>query len=96
MIGELYGKAKVTTSEHIKNIFEDGELDGNSVVRFYRTTVSDEKNYQVQYVNLSLVLAVGYRVRSTRGVIPPVLVPPPMRISGQFLPCIDNRWYITQ
>ncbi|WP_261850151.1 virulence RhuM family protein [Pectobacterium araliae] len=67
MIGELYGKAKSTISEHIKNIFEDGELDENSVVRFYRTTASDEKNYQVQYFNLSLVLAVGYRVRSTRG-----------------------------
>lgn len=41
MIGELYGKAKSTISEHIKNIFEDGELDENSVVRFYRTTASD-------------------------------------------------------
>ena len=67
MICELYGKAKATVSGHIKNIFEEGELDENSVVRFYRTTASDGKNYQVQYFNLPLILAVGYRVRSTRG-----------------------------
>lgn len=67
MICELYGKAKATISGHIKNIFEEGELDENSVVRFYRTTASDGKNYQVQYFNLPLILAVGYRVRSTRG-----------------------------
>ncbi|WHP33604.1 RhuM family protein [Trabulsiella odontotermitis] len=67
MICELYGKAKATISGHIKNIFEEGELVENSVVRFYRTTASDGKNYQVQYFNLPLILAVGYRVRSTRG-----------------------------
>lgn len=47
-ICELYGKAKATISEHIKNIFEDGELEENSVVRFYRTTASDGKKYQIQ------------------------------------------------
>lgn len=67
MIGELYGKAKATISGHIKNIFEDGELEEDSVVRFYRTTASDGKNYQVQYYSLPLILAVGYRVRSARG-----------------------------
>ncbi|HBC81065.1 MAG TPA: hypothetical protein DC012_03680 [Escherichia sp.] len=67
MICELYGKAKATISGHIKNIFEDGELDGNSVVRFYRTTAADGKKYQVQYFSLPLILAVGYRVRSIRG-----------------------------
>ena len=66
-ICELYGKAKATISEHIKNIFEDGELEENSVVRFYRTTASDGKNYQVQYFSLPLILAVDYRVRSPRG-----------------------------
>ena len=39
MLCELYGKAKATISEHIKNIFEEGELSEDSVVRFYRTTV---------------------------------------------------------
>ncbi len=67
MICELYGKAKATISGHIKNIFEDGELEANSVVRFYRTTASDGKNYQVQYFSLPVILAVGYRVRSPRG-----------------------------
>lgn len=67
MIGELYGKAKATISEHIKNIFAESELDENSVVRFYRTTAADGKSYNVQYFSLPLVLAVGYRVRSSRG-----------------------------
>ncbi|MEM0515474.1 RhuM family protein [Pseudoalteromonas sp. YIC-827] len=67
MIGELYGKAKATISEHIKNIFTEGELDENSVVRLYRTTAADGKSYNVQYFSLPLVLAVGYRVRSQRG-----------------------------
>ncbi|KHT31636.1 virulence RhuM family protein [Pectobacterium carotovorum] len=67
MIGELYGKAKATISEHIKNIFAEGELDENSVVRLYRTTAADGKSYNVQYFSLRLVLAVGYRVRSSRG-----------------------------
>lgn len=67
MICELYGKAKATISGHIKHIFEEGELEENSVVRFYRTTASDGKNYQVQHFSLPLILAVGYRVRSPRG-----------------------------
>lgn len=67
MICDLYGKAKATISEHIKNIFEEGELAEDSVVRFYRTTAADGKTYNVQYFSLPLVMAVGYRVRSTRG-----------------------------
>ena len=67
MICDLYGKAKATISEHIKNIFEEGELAEDSVVRFYRTTAADGKTYNVQYFSLPMILAVGYRVRSTRG-----------------------------
>ncbi|MAY14015.1 MAG: hydroxyacid dehydrogenase [Oceanospirillaceae bacterium] len=67
MICDLYGKAKATISEHIKNIFEEGELAEDSVVRFYRTTAADGKTYNVQYFSLPLIMAVGYRVRSTRG-----------------------------
>lgn len=66
-ICELYGKAKATISEHISNIFTEGELAENSVVRFYRTTADDGKQYNVKYFNLSVILAVGYRVRSVRG-----------------------------
>ncbi|MDW6002408.1 hypothetical protein VIM7927_04029 [Vibrio mangrovi] len=51
----------------IKNIFTEGELDENSVVRLYRTTAADGKSYNVQFFSLPLVLAVGYRVRSSRG-----------------------------
>lgn len=67
MICDLYVKAKAMISEHIKNIFDEGELVENSVVRLYRTTASDDKIYNVQYFSLPMILAIGYRVRSTRG-----------------------------
>ena len=65
---ELFGKAKGTISEHIKHIFEDGELHESSVVRFYRTTATDGKSYEVAHYNLEMVLALGFRVRSQAGV----------------------------
>lgn len=58
---ELFGKAKGTISEHIKHIFEDGELAEDSVVRFLRTTAADGKSYEVAHYNLDMVLALGYR-----------------------------------
>ena len=63
----LFDKAKSTISEHIKHIFEEHELDENSVVRKFRTTASDGKNYEVNYYNLDVVISVGYRVKSLRG-----------------------------
>jgi hypothetical protein len=65
---ELFGKAKGTVSEHIKHIFEDGELVENAVVRFFRTTAADGKQYEVAHYNLDMVLALGFRVRSPVGV----------------------------
>jgi hypothetical protein len=65
---ELFGKAKGTISEHIKHIFEDEELEENSVVRFYRTTAADGKTYEVSHYNLDMVLALGFRVRSPMAV----------------------------
>lgn len=65
---ELFDKAKTTISEHIKHIFEDGELREDSVVRFFRTTAADGKSYEVAHYNLDMVLALGYRVRSQAGV----------------------------
>ena len=65
---ELFGKAKGTISEHIKHIFEDGELVENSVVRLFRTTAADGKQYEVAHYNLDMVLALGFRVRSPVGV----------------------------
>jgi len=61
---ELFGTAKSTISEHLKNIFESGELDADSVVRKFRTTASDGKTYNVNYYNLDAIIAVGYRVNS--------------------------------
>ena len=63
----LFGKSKSTVSEHIKHIFEEGELDENSVVRNFRTTASDGKIYQVDYYNLDVIISVGYRVKSHQG-----------------------------
>jgi hypothetical protein len=63
----LFDKAKSTISEHIKHIFEEQELAENSVVRKFRTTASDGKNYDVNYFNLDVIISVGYRVKSLRG-----------------------------
>ncbi len=67
-IGTVFHKAKSTINEHIKNIFDDGELDRDSVVRNFRITASDGKNYDVMHYNLDMVIAVGYRVKSPQGV----------------------------
>jgi len=64
---QLFGKAKSTISEHIKHIFEDGELQQDSVVRFFRTTASDGKEYLMSYFNLDVIISVGYRVKSRQG-----------------------------
>ncbi len=64
---ELFDKDKRTISEHIQNIFREGELIEESVVRKFRTTASDGKNYQVTYYNLDVIISVGYRVSSHRG-----------------------------
>ena len=65
---ELFGKAKGTISEHIKHIFEDGELLEDSVVRLFRTTAADGKVYEVAHYNLDMVIALGFRVRSPAAV----------------------------
>ena len=66
-IGKLYNKAKSTISEHIRNIFEEKELDKNSVVRNFRTTAKDGKTYSTNYYNLDMIIAVGFRVKSSEG-----------------------------
>ncbi len=67
-MAELFDATKQNISLHLKNIFEDGELDGVSVVKESLTTATDGKRYQTQLYNLDAILAVGYRVRSPRGV----------------------------
>lgn len=63
-ITELYQTSKSNISEHIKHILEDGELDENAVVRKYRTTATDGKNYNTAHYNLDMIIALGYRVQS--------------------------------
>ena len=67
-MAELFQRDKSTISRHIKNVFEDGELVRNSVVANFATTASDGKTYQVDYYNLDVIISVGYRVKSQRGV----------------------------
>jgi hypothetical protein len=61
---ELFQKSKATISEHIKNIFEEDELEENSVVRKSRTTAADRKSYETNYYNLDVIISVGYRVKT--------------------------------
>lgn len=61
---ELYQTSKANVSEHIKNIFEEGELDRTSVVRKFRTTAEDGKNYTVMHYNLDMIISLGYRIKS--------------------------------
>ena len=61
---ELYQTSKSNVSEHIKHIFEEGELNKESVVRNFRTTAADGKEYLVSHYNLDMVIALGYRVRT--------------------------------
>ena len=64
---ELFQSSKANISEHISHIFEEGELDENSVVRNFRTTAQDGKNYNTKHYNLDVIISVGYRVKSLRG-----------------------------
>ncbi|MBQ8500070.1 MAG: virulence RhuM family protein, partial [Bacteroidales bacterium] len=61
---ELYQTSKSNVSEHIKHIFEEGELNEAAVVRKFRTTAADGKEYLVSHYNLDMIIALGYRVRS--------------------------------
>ncbi len=61
---DLYGSSKANVSEHIKHIFEEGELEEDSVVRNFRTTAADGKSYQTKYYNLDMIISLGYRIKS--------------------------------
>jgi len=67
-MAELFDATKQNISLHLKNIFKDGELDSDSVVKETLTTAADGKQYKTRLYNLDAILAVGYRVRSLRGV----------------------------
>lgn len=61
---DLFQSSKANISEHIKHIFEEKELDRDSVVRKFRTTASDGKNYEIEHYNLDMIISLGYRVKS--------------------------------
>lgn len=67
-MSSLFQRDKSTISRHIKNIFDEGELVKDSVVANFATTANDGKTYQVDYYNLDVIISVGYRVKSKRGV----------------------------
>lgn len=67
-MAELFDATKQNISLHLKNLFQDSELSADSVVKDSLTTAADGKRYKTQLYNLDAILAVGYRVRSPRGV----------------------------
>ena len=68
-MAELFGKDRRTITRHIQNIYKDEELDENSVCSFFEHTAEDGKKYTVQYYNLDMIISVGYRVNSKRGIL---------------------------
>jgi hypothetical protein len=64
---DLFQRDKSVISRHIKNVFDEGELDRSAVVANFATTASDGKGYHVEHYNLDVIISVGYRVKSHRG-----------------------------
>ena len=64
---ELFQTSKQNISLHVNNIFKEGELNSDSVVKESLTTASDGKKYKTKYYNLDVIISVGYRVKSLRG-----------------------------
>lgn len=67
LMAELFQKDVRTINEHIQNIFQEGELSPDSVIREYRITAADGKSYETMHYNLDVIISVGYRVKSLRG-----------------------------
>lgn len=66
MMAQLFDVGVSTVNEHLKNVFNSNELPEDSVIRKFRTTASDGKNYETQFYSLDAVISVGYRVNSKR------------------------------
>jgi hypothetical protein len=66
-MADLFGRDKSVISRHLRNVFNDGELERPAVVAKNATTAGDGKTYQVEYFNLDAILSVGYRVNSVQG-----------------------------
>ena len=67
-MAKLFDRDIKTIGKHINNVFKDGELSKNQVVANFATTATDGKTYNVEYYNLDVIISVGYRVKSQRGV----------------------------
>lgn len=67
LMAELFQTSVPNINQHLRNIFEEGELDQNSVVKDFLITATDGKNYTTKFYSLEAIIAVGYRVRSHRG-----------------------------
>ena len=67
-MAELFDKDRRTITRHIQNIYKDEELEENAVCSFFEHTAEDGKKYKVQYYNLDMIIPVGYRVNSKRGI----------------------------
>src|SRR5690606_7172333 len=65
---ELFGRERSVITKHIRNVFQEGELVQDSVCAKFAHTAADGKTYQTQYYNLDVIISVGYRVKSARGV----------------------------
>ena len=68
LISVLFDKARSTITEHLKNIFESGELEEKAVCRDFRHTAEDGKDYTTRFYNLDAIIAVGFRVNSARAI----------------------------
>ncbi len=66
LIAVLFSVSIPTINEHLKNIFDSGELDPDSVIRKFRITAADSKSYTTKHYNLDAIISVGYRVNSVR------------------------------
>jgi hypothetical protein len=66
-MGKLFDRDYKAISNHIINVFKEGELERNSVVANFATTAADGKTYQVEHYNLDVIISVGYRVKFKRG-----------------------------
>ncbi|KKR19984.1 MAG: hypothetical protein UT50_C0024G0002 [Candidatus Moranbacteria bacterium GW2011_GWA2_39_41] len=66
-MADLFQKDRKTITEHIQNVFKEGELVENSVCRKFQHTALDGKSYNVNFYNLDVIISVGYRVKSLRG-----------------------------
>ena len=67
-MAELFEKNVRTINEHVRNVFREGELEENSVIRKFRITAADGKSYETTHYDLDVIISVGYRVKSQRGI----------------------------